>query len=117
MTFAILLSMSACLLVNQAELDEDQIYAPSLTRTEFRYGYTEVWCETLSDCDLLDVRGFASQQECLQVYDDALQAYLSDADCAYDGEAAYECLDGLLAATCEDIEDDLAPSACNRVCG
>ena len=81
---------------------------------DFAADYAEAWCQVWADCELLDVIDYESADECRAVVEPTRQ----EDHCAdYDMQMAQECIDGILAMTCDDLYDEAPwPSACDSAC-
>ena len=68
-------------------------------------------CALYKDCEVLDLYGYASKQECEQ----ALSGTYTDCD-DYDRKAAKSCIEALEGMECEALQEDRLPSACSHAC-
>jgi hypothetical protein len=77
----------------------------------FNDDFTESYCTLLSDCEVLDIYGYRSVQDCNS------QASGVTDECEFDDDAAETCLDDIAATGCRDLWDAGLPDSCSVVCG
>ena len=77
----------------------------------FEERFTEAHCELLADCEVLDLQGYATHQECTE---DARG--LTD-DCeTFERQNASECIKAINRMDCESLLTKRLPRVCNSVC-
>ncbi len=97
-----------------------QLYKLSITllfvgacmgKKKFDKQNAEERCQLLEDCEVLDMYGYSSINEC----DDELRNTYNECD-DYDKKAAKECIDELKKMNCQDVYDERFPPACGHAC-
>ena len=76
----------------------------------FEERYAEAFCTYATECEVLDLEGFSTLQDCNQQ-----AGILPDSCDNYDRSKAQQCLDELALLTCPDGQDGV-PNACKQVC-
>ncbi|MDP6931356.1 MAG: hypothetical protein QGG40_00500 [Myxococcota bacterium] len=76
--------------------------------------HAEATCQLYEDCEVLP----ALDLDYASCTEDLTGTYTSDVeDCAsYSRSAATDCVDGILAMTCNDLLDEAWPTACSSIC-
>ena len=96
-----------------------------MTEDEFGDEFIVVTCDKMFECttaEEIEAAGAfwvfgADSGECQAIFADAEVTEDTGAECAFDGAAAQECLDGYDAMTCEEAAEGTAPDACSNICG
>ncbi len=81
-----------------------------LTENNFDVRYADAFCQYAQECEVLDLEGFSTLQECRNEV-----VFLPD-DCSeFARDKAKLCLEDVSTMSCEAAMDG-PPRACNRVC-
>ena len=84
--------------------------AGCMDQERFEQRYAATTCELFSNCEVMDLQGFATHQECETTTD------FADECGNFNSKAARACITGIEAMDCSALFADNQPSACNRVC-
>jgi hypothetical protein len=71
----------------------------------------EQLCLLFEECEVLDMYGYSSTEEC----DSSVKGAFDDCE-DFDQEAAKRCIENLEKMDCEDAYAERFPSACNKAC-
>jgi hypothetical protein len=85
--------------------------AGCMDQAAFERRYAESSCELFADCEVMDLQGFATHQEC-----EADATIIADPCTDYDAKAARACVAAIDAMECSALLLNSQPDVCGRVC-